>query len=253
MRSVAGEATRDPTYGLPALWIDPGLREAAVAARYTLVDAPTVFLTHLTEVLRRESATLLTRAETERILARVRQSQPALVEECVPLVLAVGDLQKVLQNLLREKVSIRHIEAILETLADTGRATKDAALLTEAVRQRLGHSICQGLAGPNGTLHVLTLDPAMESRFLQEMQAAQRAPGAGPVLEPKLVERFLVQLVQQAEKMMKNNLLPVLLCSPELRRHLRSLSERGLPHLRVVSMAEVPQAIELKSCGTVAA
>lgn len=252
LRSIPGEPTRDPTYGLPALWIEPDQREAAAAARYTLVDAPTVFLTQLTEVLRRESATLLTRTETEKMLARVRQTHAPLLEELIPVVLSVGDVQKVLQNLLREKVSIRHMEAILETLADTGRATKDAGHLTEAVRQRLGHAICQSLAGDSSALHVLTLDPAMESRFLQSLHASQREGANGPfVLEPKLVEKFLLHLMQQAEKMMKNNLLPVLLCAPELRRHVRSLCERGLPHLRVLSMAEVPHAIELRAYGTV--
>lgn len=253
LRSIPGEATRDPTYGLPALWIELAQREAATAAHYTLVDAPTVFLTHLTEVLRRESATLLTRSETDKILSRMRQSHPTLVEELVPVLLSVGDVQKVLQNLLREKVSIRHMGAILETLADGARATKDPAQLTEAVRQRLGHAICQGLVGDSPSLHVLTLDPAMEGRFLQNLHAAQRDGAAAGqfVMEPKLVEKFLIHLMQQAEKMMKSNLLPVLLCAPELRRHLRSLSERGLPHLRVLSMAEIPQAIELKSYGTV--
>jgi flagellar biosynthesis protein FlhA len=217
------------------------------------VDAATVFMTHLTEVMRRESASLLTRAETDKLLAGVRQSQPTLVEELVPVVLAVGDVQKVLQNLLREKVSIRHIEAILETLADAGRASKDTANLTEAVRQRLGHAICQSLAGASSALHVLTLDPAIESRLLQNLHAAGREPGAAGtfVLEPRMVEKLLLHLMQSAERMMKNNLLPVLLCAPELRRHLRALSERGLPHLRVLSMAEIPQAIELKSYGTV--
>lgn len=252
VRSIPGEPTKDPTYGLPALWIDPAQRAQAAAAHFTIVDAETVFLTHLTEVLRRESPSLLTRGETERLLARVRQAQPGLVEELIPVVLAVADVQKVMQNLLREKVSIRHLEAILETLADAGRSTKDAAQLTEAVRQRLGHVICQGLAGQANALHVLTLDPAVESRFLQTLQAAQREGAGGSfLLEPKLVEKFLLHLMQQAEKMMKSNLLPVLLCSPQLRRHLRLLSERGLPHLRVLSMAEIPHTIELKSWGTV--
>jgi flagellar biosynthesis protein FlhA len=253
VRSVPGEPTRDPTYGLPALWIAAPQRDAAAAARYTLVDPATVFLTHLTEVLRRECATLLTRAETDRILARVRQAQPALVEEVIPVLLSMSDVQKVLQNLLREKVSIRHVEAILETLADAGRGTKDTGALTELVRQRLGHAICQAVAGEGAALHVLTLDPAIESHFLQSLHNAQRDGRAASsfVLEPKLVEKFIVHLVQQAEKMMKSNLLPVLLCAPELRRHLRLLSERGLPHLRVLSMAEIPQSIELKSSGTV--
>jgi flagellar biosynthesis protein FlhA len=253
-RSIPGEATRDPTYQLPALWIDEHQRAQASAARFTLVDPATVFLTHLTEVLQREAAALLTRAETDRVLARVRQSQPALVEELIPTVLSVADVQKVLQNLLREKVSIRNIEAILEALADAGRQTKDGGLLTEVVRQRLGRAICQALAGDSAALQVLTLDPSIETELLHGLHQARGAEGGAQpfVVEPSLVERLLGKLVQQSERMMKNNLLPVLLCSPELRRHVRALSERVLPHLRVVSMAEVPQNIELKSWGVVA-
>ena len=256
--SIPGEVTRDPTYGLPALWIEDHQREMAVAARFTLVDAPTVFMTHLTEVLRRESATLLTRTETDKLLARVRERQPTLVEELVPVVLSVSDIQKVLQNLLREKVSIRNLEAILETLADAGRRSKDTGELTEVVRHRLGHAICQGLIGDVSALQVMTLDPAVESQFLQSIQVArgeltERGAQGNPmlVIEPKMAEQFIARLVQQAERMMKSNLLPVLLCSPELRRHIRALSERVVPHLRVLSMAEIPQTIELKSWGTV--
>lgn len=248
-RAIPGEPTKDPTYGLPALWIDATQRDAAVAARFTLVDAQTVFLTHLTEILRRESATLLTRAEAERLLARVRDSHPGLVEELIPTVLSLGDVQKVLQQLLREKVSIRHVEAILETLADAGRATKEPLALTEAVRQRLGPAICQALVGDAGALQVLTLDAAMEAGFLQNLQAVEN--GGHFALDPRLAEQFIQRLVFHAEKMMKSNLLPVVLCAPELRRHVRSLSERVLPHLRVISMAEVPHAVELKSFGVV--
>ncbi|MEO6936633.1 MAG: flagellar biosynthesis protein FlhA [Collimonas sp.] len=249
VKAIPGEATRDPTYGLPALWIEESQRSAAQAAKFTLVDAQTVFMTHLTEVLRRESATLLTRAETERLLARVRQGQPSLVEDLIPTVLAISDVQKVLQNLLREKVSIRHIEAILETLNDAGRTSKDSHYLTEAVRHRLGQAICQGLVGDANALHVMTLDPAIESQFMHSIQSAN---GQQPfVLEPKLTEQFIARLVQQAERMMKSNLLPVLLCSPELRRHIRMLSERVVPHLRVLSMTEIPLSIELKSYSVV--
>ncbi|MDN6886203.1 flagellar biosynthesis protein FlhA [Variovorax sp. CAN2819] len=252
IKSIPGEPTRDPTYGLPALWIEESRRDAASQAKYTLVDAPTVFMTHLTEMLRRESATLLTRAEVDRLLSRVRQSQPGLVEELIPTVLSSSDVQKVLQNLLREKVSIRHVEAILETLADAGRTTRDASQLTEIVRQRLGHAICQGLLGEATSLQVLTLDPAIESQFLQSIHVATEAAGAQPfVLDPRLTEQLMKRLVQQAERMMKSNLLPVLLCAPELRRHVRSLSERVMPHLRVLSMSEVPHTIELKSFSVV--
>jgi flagellar biosynthesis protein FlhA len=250
VRSIPGEVTRDPTYGLPALWIDEDQRGAAAAGNFTLVDGATVLMTHLTEILRRESATLLTRAETDRLLTRVRQSQPGLVEELIPAVLAVSDVQKILQNLLREKVSIRHIEAILETLADAGRSTKDAGLLAEQVRQRLGPAICQGLVGEATSLQVMTLDPMVESRLVQGLQEAQ-ANGQPYALEPKLAEQFMARMVQQAEQMMKNNLLPVLLCTPDLRRHIRSLCERAVPHLRVLSLTEIPHNIELKSYGVV--
>jgi flagellar biosynthesis protein FlhA len=251
-KAVPGEPTRDPTYGLPALWIDESQREAAGKANFTLVDGPTVFMTHLTEMLRRESATLLTRAEIDRLLARVRQAQPGLVEELIPTVLSSSEVQKVLQNLLREKVSIRHIEAILETLADAGRSTRDANQLTEAVRQRLGHAICQGLLGEANSLQVLTLDPAIESQFLQSIHAATEEGGSQAfALDPRLTEQLVKRLVQQAERMMKSNLLPVLLCAPELRRHVRALSERVMPHLRVLSMTEVPHAVELKSFGVI--
>ncbi len=250
VRSIPGEVTRDPTYGLPALWIDEEQRLAAAAAKFTLVDGPTVLMTHLTEILRRESATLLTRAETDRLLARVRQSQPGLVEELIPTVLSVSDVQKVLQNLLREKVSIRHIDAILETLADCGRHTKDTSLLTEFVRQRLGHAICQGLLGEATSLQVMTLDPMIESRLLQGLQSAQ-SDNRAYALEPRLAEQFMSRLMQQAEQMMKNNLLPVVLCAPDLRRHIRALCERAIPHLRVLSLTEIPQTIELKSYSVV--
>jgi flagellar biosynthesis protein FlhA len=256
VKSISGEVTKDPTYGLPALWIDEHQRDAAVRAKYTIVDASSVFMTHLTEVLRRESAVLLTRSETDRLLSRVRKSQPGLVEELVPTVLAVSDVQKILQNLLREKVSIRHIEAVLEALVDAGRSSKDINFLTEVARQRLGHSICQSLLGEANALQVLTLDPAIESQFIHSLQLA-RAENAGSnaaksfVLDPKLTEQFMGKLVQQAEKMMKSNLLPILLCSPELRRHVRALSERVVPHLRVLSMAEIPNNIELKSYSVV--
>ncbi|RAN48456.1 flagellar biosynthesis protein FlhA [Herbaspirillum rubrisubalbicans] len=253
VRSIPGEVTKDPTYGLPAVWIEEFQREAASAARYTLVDAHTVFMTHLTEVLRRESASLLTRTETDKLLARVRQAQAGLVEELIPTVLSVSDVQKVLQNLLREKVSIRHLEAILEALADAGRQSKDVGYLTEMVRRRLGHAICQSLLGDAQALQVMTFDPMIESEFMQSIQAAKGADSTahGFVLEPKLAEKIIARMVQQAEKMMKSNLLPVLLCSPELRRHIRAMSERVMPHLRVLSMAEIPQNVELKSWGVI--
>jgi flagellar biosynthesis protein FlhA len=248
-RPIRGIETKEPTYGLPAVWIEESERELARASRYTLVDPATVFITHLSEVLKQQSANLLTRTETERLLQRIRDQQPGLVEELVPTIVSISDIQKVLQNLLREKVSIRNLELILETLADVGRNSRDLGYLTETVRQKLGPAICQSLLGESPALHVLTLDPAIEQTLTQSLRQADAATAL--VVEPEFAEQLLGRLVAQAERMMKGNLLPVLLCSPDLRRHLRLLSERVIPHMRIVSMAEVPNSVSLKSYATV--
>jgi len=249
-RLLKGVETREPTYGLPAIWIEESEREAARAARYTLIDPATVFITHISEVLKGQAAQLLTRTETDRLLQRVRHHQPGLVEELVPTILSLSDVQKVLQNLLREKVSIRNLEVILETLADMGRTTKDLGYLTEFVRQKLGAAICHGLLGEGNALNVLTLDPAIEQTLMAGLRSAEA--GGEMVVEPKYAEQLLSRLAAQSERMMKGNLLPVLLCSPELRRHLRALSERVVPHMRILSMAEIPNSVNLKASGVVA-
>ncbi|HEY5798759.1 MAG TPA: flagellar biosynthesis protein FlhA, partial [Burkholderiaceae bacterium] len=249
-KKLRGVETREPTYGLPAIWITEDEKETARLAKFTLVDPATVFITHLCEVLRFQSATLLSRKETERLLGRVREQHPGLVEEVVPTMLAVGDVQKVLQNLLREKVSIRNLEAVMETLADHAKHTKDCAALTELVRQRLGAMICQSLAGNASLLQVLTFAPDVEHQLLQNVRAAEN--NGTLFMEPQFADQVMLKLSQAAEKMMKNNLLPVILCAPDLRRHIRLLSERLIPHLRVIAMNEVPGTLELRAYGTVA-
>lgn len=248
-RALQGVETRDPAYGLPAQWILTEDETLARDAGYTLVDPATVLITHLSEVIRQSAATLLTRAETERLLSRLRPAQAGLLDEVIPTILSIGEIQKVLQNLLREKVSIRHLEAILEVLADAGRGTKDAEALTELVRQRLGTVICQGLANKAGELVVLTLDPAIEHQLAGSLRAVDAKSTL--VLEPRFAEQMLGKLAAQVERMMKGNVMPVLLTAPELRRHLRAVTERVLPHLSVVSMSEVPTSVSLKSYGLV--
>ncbi|SMC27702.1 flagellar biosynthesis protein FlhA [Andreprevotia lacus DSM 23236] len=249
-RKLNGVETKDPSYGLPAVWIEDSEKDAARAGKYTLVDPATVFLTHLCEVLRQQSAALLTRAETDRLLNRLRQQQAGLVEEIVPTLLSVGDIHRVLQNLLREKVSIRALQAILETLGEAAKASKDINYLTEMARQRLGPIICQALANNQNVLQVLTLDPAVEQRLLQGIHPGENGVAG---IDPQTTEKMLRQLAQQVEKMMKSNLMPVLLCTPELRRQLRMLSERMMPHLRVIALTEVPNTVELRAFGSVAA
>lgn len=246
---LPGVATRDPAFGLPAVWIDATQQERARARGYTLVDPMTVLLTHLAEVLKANVASLVTRAETTRMLDGVRSRQPGLLEELVPDVLSVSDVQHVLQNLLSEAVPIRNLDLIVEVLADVGRHQKDPAVLSEVVRQRLGLAICQSLRGQQEALSVLTIDPRLEADFAQRLKSSD---GAGHfVLEPNVAEQFLRRLMGLAEAMMRKNLMPVLLCGPELRRHLKTFTRRTIPRLAVVSINEVPPAVDLKSFGVV--
>lgn len=246
---LQGVAVKDPAYGLPAFWITRDEETLARGAGYTLVDPTTVVITHLSEIIRQNAAGLLTRAETERLINRLRPAQSGLLDEVIPQVLSVGEIQKVLQSLLREKVSIRHLEAIVEVLADAGRTHKDSETLTEIVRQRLAVVICQQLANPAGELHVLTLDPSIEHTIAASLRGAD-ARGA-LVLEPRFAEQLMARISVQVEKMMKSNVMPVLLCAPELRRHLRRVTERVFPHLSILSMAEVPTTTNLKAFGVV--
>lgn len=246
---LAGKETRDPSYDLPAVWIEDGQKEEARRAGYTLVDPTTVFVTHLTELLRRNAANLLTRSETTLLMDRVREHNAGLVEELVPGILAMVEVQKVLQNLLREKVSIRNLEAILEVLADAGRLSRDTERLTEIVRQRLGAAICQALVAKTGDLQVITLDPGIEQKIASAIQRTDETTQL--ILEPKFAEMVIGRLSTQVQQAMKNGVMPVLLCAPELRRHLRSVTERVLPHLAVLSMTEIPPSVALRSFGVV--
>jgi len=248
-KKLEGVATKDPTYQLPAVWIQEDARKSASTTGYTIVDPSTVLMTHLSEIFKQQSANLLSRAETERMLARVRESDPGLIEELVPNVLAVTDIQKVLQNLLSEKVSIRNIIAIVEVLVDKGKETKDIGVLTELVRQKLATAICQSLADENGELHVLTLDPKVESSLAAGVK--QGVSNAEIVIEPNMAQQLLQKLSAQVESMMKENHLPVLLCSPELRRYIWSFTVRVMPQLSVVSMTEIPNTVRLRAFGMV--
>ena len=223
--------------------------EQAKAAGYTLIDPVSVLMTHLSEMFRQQSANLLTRAETERIIARVKTQDPGLVEELIPGVMNLTDIQKVLQSLLREKVSVRNVGLILEVLVDAGKQTKAPEMLTELVREKLGPIICQGLTNEEGELYVLVLDPGVERALASGIRGD--ADKLRLMVAPEYAEQVLSGMVGQVEKMMTANVLPVLLCAPELRRHLRGFTERVVPHLAVLSMLEVPSTINVRSFGMV--
>ncbi|MDE2154485.1 MAG: FHIPEP family type III secretion protein [Xanthomonadaceae bacterium] len=247
---LEGRETRDPAYGLPAQWINTDQRQYARGAGYTLVDPETVLITHLGEVVKRHAPELLTRAETERLVTRVRERQASLVDELIPGVMSHTDIQKVLQQLLREQVSIRNVEAILEVLVDAGKTLKQTEDLVERVRERLGPSICQRVSNAQGELHVLTLAPELERSIVS---AVRQREGAGALIgDLHQLEALLGSLARQTEAMMSRNHLPVLLCPGAVRRHLRTLIQRSLPHVTVLGINEVPSTVVVKAFGTVA-
>jgi flagellar biosynthesis protein FlhA len=243
--TLPGVETRDPAYGLPSVWIDAETADRARDAGYTLVDPVTVLMTHLGEMLRREAALLLSRADVVAMLEGVRSRQPGLIEELIPAVMTVSDVQRILQGLLSEDVSIRNIDQIVEALVDLGRAIKDHIDLTEQVRQRLCHGICHGLRGKHEFLSVLSLDPRIEGQITENVRRAEK--GSNLVLDPRLAEQLIRKLIPGVEAMMRESLAPVLLCSPEIRRYLKTFTKRSVPKLSVLSINEVPSTVDLRS------
>lgn len=247
--ALDGVVALDPAYGLPAVWVaDPG-RSGAKAAGYTVVDSGTVFLTHVAEVLRQNAHNMITRAETERLVARVRDQQATLVDELIPKVLQLGDVQRVLQGLVKERVSIRNIDAILEVLADIGGKLRDPEQLTDHVRERLAALICQQLADPKGEIHVITFDPAVEQSLASALRSNEERTTL--VLEPRFAEQVLRRIAEEVERMSRGNVRPVLLCAPNLRRHIRRFTERLVPQLSVLSLNEISSHISLRAFGVV--
>jgi flagellar biosynthesis protein FlhA len=239
----------DPAYGLPAIWIAEDKRQGAKANGYTVVDGGTVFLTHAAEILRQQAHNMITRAEAERLIARVREQQATLVEELIPKVLSVGDVQRVLQGLVKERVSIRNMDAILEVLADFGGKNRDVEYLTDQVRERLAPLICQQLADPKGEIQVLTFDPAVEQSLAGAVRINEDR--ASLVLEPRFAELVLRRISEEVDRMTRGNVRPVLLCAPNLRRHVRRFTERLVPQLFVLSLNEISSHISLRAYGVV--
>ncbi len=246
---IDGVTAFDPAYGLPAIWITDERRQAAKSSGYTVVDSGTVFLTHVSEVLRQNAHNMITRVETERLIARVKEQQATLVEELIPKVLSMGDIQRVLQGLVKERVSIRNIDAILEVLADAGGKTRDVEQLTELARERLAPVICQQLADGKGEIHVLTFDPSVEQSLAGAVRGTEEKTSL--VLDPRFAEQILRKLSEEVERMARGNVRPVLLCAPNLRRHVRKFTERLVPQLSVLSLNEISNHISLRAFGVV--
>ncbi len=246
---LAGTPTREPAFGVSALWIDHALESQALTSGYAVVDQTSVLSTHLAELIRQHAYELLTRQETKRLLDRLGESHPKLAEELVPKTLSLGEVQRVLQQLLREQVSIRDLSTILESLLDTSVSTKHPVLLVEACRQALGRALVRPLLSDDGGLRVLTLDHTIEEE-LSRAYAPQAAPATSTGLQPSFVRRMLDSLKQLAGDQVAQT-APILLCPTPARFHLRRLLEPFLPKVVVLSPLEIPPMVPVQSLGIV--
>ena len=255
-RPLAGKETREPAFGVPAIWIAPALEEQAIAAGYSVVDAVTVITTHLGELIRQHAWELLGRAEIKRLLDALNDSHPKLLEELVPKLLTLGEVGRVLEQLLRERVSIRDLGTILEALLETATVNKSLVALVEAARQALGRRLVRPLLDGDGQLPVLLVDPALEEEILAtvspetgQLATGQRLLTAAPPGAP-LVRR-LTDSVRSLIGSASSSAPPVLLCPSPARYHVRRWLEPVLPRLAVVAASEVPPEIRLRPVGTV--
>ncbi|MFV0349304.1 MAG: flagellar biosynthesis protein FlhA [Halodesulfovibrio sp.] len=246
---IKGIETREPAFNLPALWIPQSQKEEAMLAGYTVVDPSTVIATHLTEVFKRHLSDFLGRQEVQSLLDNLAKHAPKAVEELVPGILSLGVVQKVLQNLVRENVSVRDLLSIVETLADFGPGVKDPDVLTEYVRERLSRTIVKPYMDSNSVLPIITLDPSVE-KTVQE--AIRRSDGGSYLaLDPATAQRLIQAVNQSVENAVGTDGQPVLLTSPVSRPHLAQLLIRFLPTVPVISQAEIPSDIRLTSVGSV--
>lgn len=235
---IAGVPTQDPTYGLDAVWIQPSDREQAQALGYTVVDSSTVVATHISQVIQDYASELLGHDEVQTLLDKVKQSSPKLVEELVPDKMTLAVVVKVLQNLLMEKVSIRDLRTILETLTEKVAVTQSSTDLTMHVRAALGRSIIQGIVSAEADLKVITLEPGLEQLLLQ---ASQGSPEGQLAIEPSLAERLHTTLKEESQKLEIDGQAPVLLVAPQIRAQLARLFRFSLPNLHILAYSEVPE------------
>jgi flagellar biosynthesis protein FlhA len=245
---IPGERTRDPTFDLPALWIAEDQRDRAERAGYTVVDAPSIVATHLTDIIKRHAAEILGRQEVQSILDALKKDYPAVVEDAVKR-LSLGEIQKVLQALLREQVSVRNMVVILETIADYSGVTKDAGFLAEKARQALGRQICLQYADPDKTLRVLTIESALEQKIIDSR--VDTPAGAVSALEPSVQRQWIKALTRAVTAVQQKGWLPMVLCSEGARALVKASTERELPDLVVLSVPEIVADARVEAVGEI--
>ncbi len=241
---LEGVPTKEPAFGMPAVWIEERVAEKAQAAGYMVVDPAAVIATHLTEIIRRHGWELLTRTEVQALLDNVAKSYPKLVDELIPVHMTLGGVQRVLQNLLRERVPINDLVTVLETLLDHAAATKDSEILTEFCRQALARYITRQYQNQDGSVPVLTLDPKLERSLYEAVES-------GGAISPDIVSRLVKGIERALDKDRFTGIQPVILCSVQVRRFLKKLMDRFLPAVAVLSNAEIAPSARLYTMGMV--
>ncbi|MDC0335453.1 flagellar biosynthesis protein FlhA [Pseudodesulfovibrio sp.] len=247
--TIEGVETVEPAFNLPAVWIPEAQKEEAMLAGYTVVDPSTVIATHLTEVFRRNLHEFLGRQETQELLDNLAKRAPKAVESLVPAIMSLGSVQKVLQSLVQENVSIRDLLTIVECLADYGLATQEPVQLTEFVRAKMGRTIIKPYMGDEGTLPIITLSPEIEGILGEAMRPAEQ--GGYLALEPGIAQQIIQSVNQSTEDAMVADGQPILLVSPQIRSQFAQLISRFIPTLPIVSQAEIPADVKIQSAATV--
>ncbi|MGH2319146.1 flagellar biosynthesis protein FlhA [Planococcus sp. SE5232] len=247
--AVEGIETVEPAFGMPALWVNEDMKEEAEMAGYAIVDPPSVVSTHLTEVIKRHAHELIGRQEVKSLIENVRETAPAVVEELVPQLMTIGEVQKVLMKLLKEKVSIRNLLVILETLADYSSQTKDTDLLTEYVRQSLSRQITLQYATQREPLQVITAGASLEKKFADSVHRTEQ--GNFLSIDPESSQTIFQKITEQAAQLQQTGVQPILLTSPAIRIYMRQFVERFAPDLPVLSYNELEPEIEIQSVGVV--
>jgi len=247
--TVNGVGIKEPVFGLPAVWISGDKRDEAQINGYTVVDSTTVVATHISEIIKRHAHELVGRQEVQQLLDNVAVSAPKVVEELIPNLLNLGTVLRVVKNLLKEGVSIRDMRTILETLADYAGLTKDPDVLSEFVRQGLGRFIVDQFTLEDDSLSLITLDREVEDIIAEAIQPSDQ--GSYLAIEPNAAQQIITSIRTMSERCSMGGAQPVLLASPSIRRHVRKLIERFVPHLAVLSHNEIPQNVKIQSLGVV--
>ena len=248
---IAGIPTFEPSFHLPALWITEGQRERAESLGYTVVDPPSIIATHLTEVIRQHVDELLSRQDVQSLVNNLKETNPVLVEELIPKTLGLGEVQKVLQNLLREGISIRDLLTIFETLADYASTSRDTDILTEYVRQSLKRAISSKYFPPRETTSVVTLDPLVEQEIMKNVKQTEQ--GAYLALDPEKSRAILKSVESEMKKMENMGKMPIVITSPIVRIYFKRLTEEYYRDLIVISYNEITPDVELQSVGMITA